>query len=41
MCTALMRIAGNALAKLTDHEQAARAHQLQARYHIERMGKRR
>lgn len=37
MCSALMRIAGNALAKLTSHEDAGLRHSSLARYHFERM----
>lgn len=39
MAAALMRLAGNALARLTDHDEAARLHTALARRHIERMGR--
>lgn len=39
MCSALMRIAGNALARLTNHEEAWQRHSALARYHFQRMGK--
>lgn len=39
MCAALMRIAGNALAKFAGHAEAARTHSALARRHIEITGR--
>lgn len=41
MARALLRLAGNALAKIGGHDEAARHHADRARYHHERIGKRR
>ena len=39
MAAAIMRIAGNCLAKLTNNEEAALTHSRLARRHFERIGK--
>lgn len=41
MAAAIMRHSGNALAELTDEEQAAAAHSRLARRHVQRMGRQR
>lgn len=39
MAAALMRWAGNTLARLTNHDEAARQHTALARMHFERIGR--
>jgi hypothetical protein len=38
VCAALMRVAGNALARFCGHDEAARTHSALARRHFERGG---
>jgi hypothetical protein len=39
ICAAMMRLAGNALARFSGHAEAARTHSALARRHIEQLGR--